>query len=251
MSVFSYIRLRRPATRVAAARLAAGRLAAAGALALFAAVSMAPPARAILLSPRTEKGRFTLGAEEMWFHRDEEWTDGYGESEDQYNLGAFWAKYGFHERLTGFFEFAVLNGDPHNEGVSYRHFNLGIGANVLFVEFEKIYVSGLVNYFENFQHDNRETACHSTTRHWAAVLQIGAVFPLGSSHKLDAWWGPSYISDEQDFDGGLCAPGKKESLDNFGFAAGGDFLFWDHLEVFGHVVFAGYFQPRLGVGYRF
>ena len=241
MSVLAHIRLPRHAARPVYA----------GVLALVFIAAAVLPARAILLAPRTEPGRFTLGAEEMWFHRNQEWSDGYGESEDSYNLGAFWAKYGFHERVTGFFEFAVLNGDPHNEGVSYRHFNLGVGANVLIYDFGEIYVSGLVNYFENFQHDNRETACHSTTRHWAVVLPIGTVFQLGSSHKLDAWWGPSYISDEQDFDGGLCEPGKKESLNDFGFAAGADFLFWDHLEVFGHAVFAGYFQPRLGIGYRF
>jgi hypothetical protein len=218
---------------------------------LLAGAALAAPARAILLTPRTEPGRFTLGAEEMWYHRDTEWDDGFGESNDSYNLGTIWAKYGFHRRVTGFFEFALLNGDPHHQGVSYRYFNLGIGANVLLVEFEDFYVSGLVNYFENFQHDNRETACHSTTRHWAALLQFGKVFPLGEEHKLDAWWGPSYIRDEQDFDGGACAPGRKESVNNWGFAGGGDFLFWDHLEVFGHVIFARYFQPRLGVGYRF
>jgi len=241
MSILAHICPRRPGVRAFLA----------GVLVFAAAVVPAFPARAILLTPRTEKGRFTLGAEEMWFHRDAEWSDGYGESEDSYNLGAFWAKYGFHERVTGFFEFAVLNGDPHNEGVSYRHFNLGVGANVLIYDFGAFYVSGIVNYFENFQHDNRETACHSTTRHWAVVLQIGRAMQLSPSCDLDAWWGPSYISDDQDFDGGMCSPGENESLNDFGFAAGGDFLFWDHLEVFVHVAFAGYFQPRLGVGYRF
>jgi len=241
MSLFAHIPLHRPSAISFAAVVFAGLLIATAAV----------PVQAILLTPRTEAGRFTLGATEMWFHRNAQWDDGFGESEDEYNLGAIWAKYGFHERVTGYFEFAVLNGDPHNEGVSYRHFNLGLGANILFFELEDFYASGLVNYLENFQHDNRETNCHSTTRHWAVLLQIGRVFPLGPTHKLDAWWGPAYISDEQNFDGGSCAPGSKESVNDFGFAAGGDFLFWDHLEVFGHLVFASYFQPRLGIGYRF
>jgi hypothetical protein len=224
---------------------------------VFAAITIAVIAttaretRAVLLSPRTEPGKFTLGATELWFHRKTEWTDGYGESNDSYNLGAFWAKYGFHRRLTGFAEFVVLNGDPHRRGRSYRHINLGVGANVLLVELEDFYASGLVNYFENFQHDNHTTACHSTTRHWAVLLQIGKVFPLGSRHELNAWWGPSYIHDDQIFDGGACASGEKKSENDFGAAAGADFLFWDHLEFFTHVVFARYFQPRLGMGYRF
>jgi hypothetical protein len=213
-------------------------------------VGAAGAARAVLLTPRTEAGRFTLGATELWFHRDTEWIDAGIEREAEYNLGAFWAKYGFHRRLTVFAEFAVLNGDPHNAGVSYRYFNLGIGANVLFFEFEDFYAGALFGYFENFQHDNQPSACHSTTRHYAALLQIGRVVPFGVRHQLDAWWGPSYAHDEQVFDGG-CSGSENKSLNDFGVAGGLDFLFWDHLELFGHVIFAGHFQPRLGIGYRF
>ncbi len=221
------------------------------AIVIAAFVATAGDARAVLLTPRSDPGRFTLGATELWFHRDTEWRDGSGESEDHYNLGAFWAKYGFHRRVTAFAEFVVLNGDPHNRGKSYRHINLGIGVNVLFIDFEEFYVGGLVNYFENFQHDNQATACHSTTRHTAVLLQIGKVFPLGSRHELNAWWGPSYIRDRQIIDGGACEGGRKESLNNLGAAGGVDFLFWDHVEFFTHVLFARYFQPRLGIGYRF
>ena len=230
-------------------RLAARLAIAVGVFTVLAAT--AGDVRAVLLSPRTEPGRFTLGATELWFHRDTEWTDGNAVYEDDYNLGAFWAKYGFHRRLTAFAEFVVLNGDPHNQGVSYRHINMGVGANVLLFEFEDFYAGGLVNYFENFQHDNQATACHSTTRHWAVLLQVGRVFPMGSRHQLDVWWGPSYTQDDQLFDGGACESGRKESQNNFGAAGGVDFLFWDHVELFTHVVFARYFQPRLGVGYRF
>jgi len=211
----------------------------------------AKTAHAVLLSSLTDPGKFTLGATELWFHRDTEWTDTSSPVEEKYNLGAFWAKYGVHRRLTVFAEFALLSGDPHNQGVSYRYFNLGVGANVSLVEFEDFYASALVNYFENFQHDNQETNRHATTRHWAALLQIGKVFPLGSRHKLNAWWAPGYFKDEQAFDGGGSPASTNESTENFGAAAGGDFLFWDHLEVFVHVVYADYFQPRLGMGYRF
>jgi hypothetical protein len=235
--------------------LAAGRIVGAhllaAAMALTALAAVAGDSRAVLLTPRTEPGKFTIGATELWFHRDTKWADGYGESEDDFNLGAFWAKYGFHRRVTVFAEFVVLNGDPHRQGRSYRHINLGVGANVLFVEFEDFYAGGLVNYFENFQHDNQSTACHSTTRHWAVLVQVGRVFPLGPRHELDAWWGPSYIRDEQVFDGGGCGNVLKESLNDLGFSAGLDFLLWEHFECFTHVVFARYFQPRLGIGYRF
>jgi hypothetical protein len=82
------------------------------------------------------------------------------------------------------------------------------------------------------------------------LLQIGRVVPLGVRHQLDAWWGPSYAHDGQVFDGG-CSGSENKSLNDFGVAGGLDFLFWDHLELFGHVIFAGHFQPRLGIGYRF
>jgi len=215
------------------------------------AVGAATTAHAVLLSPPTDPGKFTLGATELWFHRDTEWTDTSSPIEERYNLGAFWAKYGFHRRLTMFAEFALLEGDPHNEGVSYRYINLGVGANVLLVDFRDFDVSALVNYFENFQHDNQETNRHATTRHWAVLLQFEKAYPLGSRHRLNAWWAPAYIRDEQAFDGGGSPASANESQDNFGAAAGGDFLFWNHLEVFVHVVYADYFQPRLGMGYRF
>ena len=238
-----------PNVRAGTSRLAGARVAAA-VIVWALSVAAATDARAVLLTPRTQAGRFTLGATELWFHRDTEWSDSGIERQDDYNLGAFWAKYGFHHRLTVFAEFAVLNGDPHNSGVSYRYFNLGLGANVLFVEFEEFYVGGLFSYFENFQHDNLSSDCHSTTHHYAALLQVGRVFELGPRHQLDAWWGPSWVRDEQILDG-ACGAAESESLNDFGVSGGLDFLFWDHLEVFSHVIFAGHFQPRLGVGYRF
>ncbi len=218
---------------------------------VLVAAFLAQNASAILLTPPAKKGKFTIGAQELWLHRDTQWTDGAGTTEDQYNLGTFWAKYGFHERITGFFEFAILNGDPHNEGTSYRHINLGVGVNVLILEFEDFYVSALANYFESFQHDNQESNCHTMTRHFAGLIQVGKTFELGPKHKLTGWWGPSYTRDDQVYDGGACLDGKKESLSNFGIAAGANFLFWSHLEVFTHVIYAGYLQPRLGVGYQF
>jgi hypothetical protein len=217
----------------------------------FVLLGMTHAAHAVLLSSPTEPGKFTLGGTELWFHRDTEWSDGSGPIEEKYNLGAIWAKYGVHRRVTVFAEFALLNGDPHRRGVSYRYFNLGAGANVLLVDLEDFYASALVNYFENFQHDNQETNRHATTQHWAVLLQVGKIFPLGSRHKVNAWWAPAYIKDEQAFDGGPSPESKNASKDNFGVAAGGDFLFWDHLEFFAHVVYADYFQPRLGMGYRF
>jgi hypothetical protein len=215
------------------------------------AMAAADSARAILLTPPAKKGKFTFGAQEMWLHRDTEWTDGSGASEDQYNLGTFWAKYGFHERFTGYFEFVILNGDPHNEGTSYRHINLGVGATFKIVEFEDFYVSALANYFENFQHDNQESNCHSMTRHFAGLVQVGRTWELGTKHELTGWWGPAVFVDNQIYDGGACLGGTKESQNNLGMAAGTDFLFWSHLELFVHVLYANYLQPRIGVGYQF
>ncbi len=220
-------------------------------LAILFLAFAADGAHAILLTPPAKPGTFALGATELWFHRTTKWDDRAGSVEDQFNLGTFWARYGAHRHVTVFVEFAILNGDPHNEGTSYRHINLGVGVNALLVEFEDFYVSAVLNYFENFQHDNQETTCHSITRHWAGLLQVGKTFPLTSRHETTLWWGPAFIKDQQIFDGGSCLNGRKESKDNLGVAAGADFLFWKHLEVFGHVVWADYFQPRLGIGYQF
>jgi hypothetical protein len=214
-------------------------------------VFAANTAYAILLSPPAKQGKFSLGATELWFHRDSEWDDRGGSVEDEFNLGAFYARYGAHRHLTVFVEFAILNGDPHNEGTSYRHINLGVGVNALLVDYEDFFVCALVNYFENFQHDNQESNCHSMTRHWAVVLQFAKTFPITSRHETTVWWGPGLIKDRQIFDGGACVNGSKETKNNLGVAVGMDFLFWQHLEVFGHVVWADYFQPRVGIGYQF
>lgn len=227
------------------------RAAVAGILAVMLAALWPLPSRAMLLTPPTKPGRFTLGATEMWIHRDLEWTGEPDVLEGKYNLGAIWAKYGIHRRLTFFAEFALLNGDPHNTGTSRRYYNLGLGANVLLFDFEDFYVSGLVNYLEAFQHDNQEYARHSVARHFVALLQIGREFPLGTDHTLTAWWGPAYVSEEGEEEEAGFADVQYESQNDFGGAVGLDVLFWDHLEFFTHVVYADYFQPRLGIGYRF
>ncbi|UCG52754.1 MAG: hypothetical protein JSW58_04165 [Candidatus Latescibacterota bacterium] len=226
----------------------------------LAVTLFAGSARAILLMSPTKKGKFTLGATELWYHRDQEWTDGSGTVEDKYNLGAFFARYGIHDRVTIFAEFALWNGDPHRQWISYRHINLGAGANVILYQTKEIDVSLLLNYFENFQHDNQETACHITTRHWAGLIQVTQTYDFSQKkHEAAVWIGSGLFKDEQIFNGGACSDAKKETEDNLGFAIGVDFLFWDHLELFAHLIYidlktdfpGGYFQPRLGIGYQF
>lgn len=223
-------------------------------LAVIVCATIALPAinaHAILLTPPAEKGTFTVGFTELWFRRDQEWTNGWGVDKDKYNLGAVYAKYGVINRLTAYAEFALYNGDPHNQGISYRHFNLGAGANAIVYRTHDIDISVLFNYFENFQHDNQESRCHSTTRHWAGLIQLTQTYELSKKgHVLEAWIGPGYFRDEQTFSG-ACTPGGKKSVDNFGLALGLNFVFWNHLEVFTHVLYANYVQPRLGVGYEF
>ena len=80
---------------------------------------------------------------------------------------------------------------------------------------------------------------------------MGWTWELGTKHELTGWWGPAVFVDNQIYDGGACLGGTKESQENLGMAAGTDFLFWSHLEVFVHVLYANYLQPRIGVGYQF
>ncbi|UCH83795.1 MAG: hypothetical protein JSW50_15315 [Candidatus Latescibacterota bacterium] len=220
-------------------------------------VLLSENANAILLSPPAKKGKFTIGFNEMWIHRDQEWTYGWPEdednkSEDKYNLGALYAKYGVGDRVTLFAEFALFNGDPHLQGISYRHINLGAGFNAIFFRTHNIDFSFLLSYLENFQHDNQETACHSTTRHWAGLIQLTQVYDFSQKkHEMAIWVGPGYFRDDQTYDGGACPPRSKDSVKNFGLAVGANFLLWSHLELFGHVVYANYLQPRLGIGYQF
>lgn len=209
------------------------------------------PSRAILLTPPTEEGRFTLGATELWIRRELEWSKGSGPTDGKYNLGAIWVKYGIHRRLTIFAEFGLLNGDPHDTGYSRRYFNLGAGASALIFGIDDYYASGLVNYLEAFQHDNQEAGRHSVHRHFVALLQVGRAFELGSRHALTAWWGPAYVAEDGEEEEAGYPDARYASRNDFGAAAGADVLFWGRLECFAHVVFADHFQPRLGLGYRF
>jgi hypothetical protein len=218
----------------------------------FIMLLLAGNAHAILLTPPAKEHKFTIGFTELWFHRDQEWTNGWGVDEDKFNLGAVYAKYGVVERLTLYAEFAIYNGDPHNQGISYRHINLGGGFNAVLFRTHDIDVSVLFNYFENFQHDNQESMCHSTTHHWAGLIQLTQTYEFSENkHEMAAWIGPGYFRDEQIYDGGACTPSEKRSVDNVGLALGVNFLFWDHLETFAHVIYANYLQPRLGIGYQF
>jgi len=242
----------RVVNRLSVATAHAGRALILTAAAVVVLVTLAENAHAILLTPPAKKRTFTVGFNEMFIHRNEEWNNGWGKDEDKYNLGALYARYGVFDRLTLFAEFALFNGDPHMQGVSYRHFNLGTGFNAILLRTHNIDVSFLFSYLENFQHDNQETACHSTTRHWAGLIQLTQVYDFSQKkHEMAVWVGPGYFRDDQKYDGGACTSAGKDSVNNFGFAIGANFLLWSHLELFGHVVYASYLQPRLGIGYQF
>ena len=72
--------------------------------------------------------------------------------------------------------------------------------------------------------------------HWLVVIMAGKSLAF-SSHEVNVWLGPSYAYNEATrYEGVTCSAEKRESIDNFGVSAGADFLFFDRIDFFAHVL---------------
>lgn len=211
-------------------------------------LSMASFASAQIMGPPLERGEVEFGYMHKWFHRD---MEPYHPLEMKWEVNMLFARYGGFDWLTLSGE-GLISGIEHDDfpGLRYQRFSLGGGITSRFYTLGPWSLSGCFHYNEVFDRDKSYYRFHKRTYGVVSGLQIGRTFEY-RGQNADLWIGPMYIRDTgENYPWDSNEPIKNESSDDFGFAAGAHIVLFRHYAGVVNVVYADYFQARLGVTIR-
>jgi hypothetical protein len=201
-----------------------------------------------ILGPSLNAGKFELGYTVKFFHRDmsdilpQDWWS-----------PAIFGRYAINKWLTVSGEGIIGFEYPDERRYSdYRSIGAGAGLVVSVIEIKQLQVALSFHYFEIMWFDRLQNHSHQNLRSMIGAIQIQRKFDyLGQ--QITLWVAPAYVDDTLlEY---IPYPGyagvKYNTPNKLGLIVGSDFLLFKHIHPFAHLVYADYFQPRLGAGYRF
>ena len=199
-----------------------------------------------ILGPELTDGAFEIGCAYKRFHRKVNHEDF-----DWGNQSVFF-KHGITDWLTLCCEGLITVGkDNRFPERNYRDLYIGAGVIVRLFRIGDLSIATAYHYSERFMFDRSVARFHKDTRSRVCIFQLEYTVSV-LSHKGTIWAGPGYILDEViQFPWGTNHRVADKSKDNVGFAVGTNVLLFDHIEPFFHLVYADYYQPRLGIGWQF
>jgi hypothetical protein len=197
-----------------------------------------------LLGPVVPSRTFEIGYIQKWFNRDTE--------DKRYDWGmyALYIKYGVYPSLT-FTAESIIHDRPSKKfpDRDYRSYVFGVGITAGGLDFAGIGPVFSLHYNERLGFDRSEDRYHKNTRGIICAIQLERKFNI-YDQDIRIWLGPAYVYDILFHYPGHVSMSSK-SVNNFGFICGINILFIKHFDCFAHIVYANYFQPRYGIGFRF
>ncbi|NIO29119.1 MAG: hypothetical protein GTO29_11270 [Candidatus Latescibacteria bacterium] len=202
-------------------------------------------ANAQILSSTLKSGEAELGYIHKWFHRDMEPNL---PTEMRWEVSTLFARYGGFEWLTLSVEGAISIFDHEDfPGLKYRRYALGGGVAAKLYQYRQWAFAGCFHFNEVWDHDRSANHFDKRTRGVITGLQIIRSFTF-RNHAADVWIGPMYVDDiGETYPWDSNTPIKNEASDNFGVAMGAHTVFFKHFAGLFYVVYANYFQARLGI----
>ncbi len=202
-----------------------------------------------VLGPELKTGKFEIGFTWKWFHR---------KLDHNYSLDWDWGghsifvKNGINEWFTLSVEgFICAYKHKKFPDRDYRDIYIGFGIIYRFCEINHFQMVLAFHYNERFCFDRSDSRFHKDIRSIIGSFQIEHKFTL-LKQNVTLWGGPSYVSDKIiQYPWGTHISVVDKSFNNLGFAVGVNFLLFNHIEPFFHIVYADFFQPRLGIAYQF
>lgn len=213
-----------------------------------------------VLSPELKTGKFEIGIFLKYFHRKMKYIlnpEIFWHNDDWADFSLF-IKYGVNRFITLSSEGAVYHvKDTRHPDRNYRNYIIGAGIISRIFEIQEFRIALSFHYNEIFSFDRAPYekgdtyTYHKNTRGVIGMIQVERSFSL-YGQKLNFWAGPAYVYDEGlQYSSLYFKPYIDRSFNNFGFVVGANFMLFKHLEPFFHIVYADFFQPRLGIGYQF
>lgn len=201
-----------------------------------------------ILGPGLKSQKFEIGYIYRWFHRRTQ-DPAY---EPDWASEAIFMKYGITDWLTISAEGLVFknmgSGFPDRD---YREYNIGAGTALQILKVEFLQIGFSFHYYESFSFDRSEDTYHKRTNGFMGAIPVEYPFSL-LNQNIILWIAPIYVYDEiLNYSYGSYDPIVSKSQNNWGGVVGINCLLFRHFEPFFHLVYADFFQPRVGIGYQF
>lgn len=159
-------------------------------------------------------------------------------------------RYGFTEWLTGSLEGYISNNhDNKFPDRDYRDYTYGFGFGSKIWAIDNFQVIFGIHYLERLDFDRSANQYHKLQGCFFATLKFQQRFYLSSAELL-LFLSPAFVRDQLDEYTPGCS-GSAVSVHNFGISIGFDILAYQHVHLVAQILFADYWQPRLGIGYVF
>jgi len=206
-------------------------------------------ASAQVIGPVLSKSSLELGYIYKWYHRDMEPNT---PVEKDWEVASFFVRYGGTSRLTLSLEGGLWNVE-HDDfpGMEFRRYTVGGGVGIRVLEVAGIGFSAFGHYNEVLDYDLSPPAFHKQT--WGLNLGVLAEWSMTWKEQvLGIWGGPAYTLDESKNHAWNVRTFayEDESATELGFVVGVNAVLWGRIVPSAHVVYADYFQGRIGIAGR-
>ncbi len=202
-----------------------------------------------VLGPELSTGNAEIGYFHAWYHRD---LDDKSPQEFNWDNTSIFVKYGISNYITFSLEAMITNSAGNKlPQRDYRNYSVGGGVALRLMRVKSNKISFGLHYKEWLGFDRSRSRYHKNHRGIIISVQIERKLAL-YNQQIIFWGGPAYVLDEiKQYPGFPYIPYTDESYNNLGFTAGFNFIIKKHFDPFIHIVYADYFQPRIGLGYQF
>lgn len=215
----------------------------------LAAVMSPRGASAQIMGPLLPESAMELGLRARWVQADMD----QGASSayvDQYDF-SFPARIGVTRYATLSAELFAGNQDAHSLEHDLRYYTLGGGFQALVWEKEPYVVSGAVHFSETLIIDRSGGECDREQFTLLATIQVQRTFQYRGQNVVLWGGGAQYYFSDDVVDGNNCTASGWNNSRTIGIVAGANLLLFDHAQIYYHFIYVDYYQPHLGVAYRF
>ena len=211
-------------------------------------VSLCGAAYGQIVGPPLGKASFEGGYTYKWFHRDLEPNK---PIEMEWEVASFFARYGITDRVTISFEGGSWEIE-HDDfpGMEWDRITVGGGITVRVYEYRRYGLSGFFHYNEILDTDRSSARFRKQTRGVLTGVQVERGFKY---RKQKVWLaaGVAYVWDQgKNYVWGERPPLEDDSENNIGIVLSASALIHNRLATFVYLVYADYWQPRVGVALR-
>lgn len=202
-----------------------------------------------IMGPLLPESATELGPRVRWVQADMEWGT-LTSYVDQYDVTVP-IRFGVTRFATLSAELSIGNQEMHSREYELRYYTLGGGFQALVWEKDDYIVSGGVHFAETMIIDKSGSQCDREQFTLLAIIQVQRNINYWDQ-ELVLWGGAVQYYFSDDAQGGVnCKATGYNNSSTLGVAMGANLLLYDHYQLYYHFLYVDYYQPHIGLSYRF